>query len=256
MQNLTTVAAVQNYTGTTGNSAILAPLIAAASSAVLVYLSQAMFQATYTEKYNGTGTKRLILRQGPVTAVAALSINGSSISAAANAYQAGYVFDDLGLYLTAGCFPQWPQAVSVTYTAGYPPIQISDDPTPILPVVMTVKNLYWQSDVGVVFFGGAALVKVNAPPAAGEYTVDSLGNYTFAVADVAKQIVITYNIIGIPQDIIQATNEIVGLNLSRRQSLRAKSKTIDSQTEVYITDDWPPSALQTLEQWQRTFPNL
>jgi hypothetical protein len=257
VNQLTTVAAVQAYTGTAGNSAVLAPLVASASSAALRFLQKDLFQTTYTnEKYRGSGTQRLILRQIPVTAVTSVQINGVDIAPSSNACQSGFVFDDLGLFAIGFKWPQRPQIVSVSYTAGYPPLPVTDSPVaiPASPFVLASQNPYWQSDVGVTFFsGGTPLVKVNVSPTTGQYFVDAFGNYTFAAADAGLQVVISYMVIGIPPDISQACNEIVGLNFTRRGKLNVKSKTIDAQTEAYITDDWPPSALMTLQQWQRSF---
>ena len=255
MTNLTTVAGVNLYTGTTGNDKLVAALIPAASAAALRYIGLDLFQATYSEVYPGTGTKRLILRQGPVTAVTSVSVNGYAVPLSTNEWMPGYVWDSLGLWRIGCAWPQKPNVVAVTYTAGYPPLAVTDDLLPIpSALVMQTQNPYWQADVGVSDANGNPLTKVASAPTTGQYSVDSQGNYTFNTSDQGTLVAISYTAIGVPADIVQAVNEIVALEVKRRTTIDVRSKSIDGQTISYITGQFPPSAMMVLDIHKRTFP--
>lgn len=260
--NLTTVRAVQAYTNAPGpaNNALLAMLISSASSAALQYLDRDLFQQNYTHLLDGTGTKRLILKQGPVTAVSAVAINGVSLPLSTNAMMAGYIFDSLGLWRRGWVWPMEPQIVSVAYTAGYAPTATTDAPvavpsgSPLPPTILSSQNPYWFADVGVSYWpSGTPLTKVAASPSTGEYTVDGQGNYTFASGDAGELVSLSYTILGIPLDICQAVNEWVGVMMQRRTKLANKSETLAQQTVSYITT-MPPTTQMVLDLHKRLFP--
>ena len=119
-------------TGDTSTDAMLTRLISSCSNIITAWLGRDIVQTTYTETYNGSGTSRLILNQFPVTAVTSLSIGGVVIPASTGPTVYGYTFDESGLYLINGNFPQvnWlttfnnvfgmrSQNVAVVYEAGY-----------------------------------------------------------------------------------------------------------------------------------------
>lgn len=85
-------------------------------------------------------------------------------------------------------------------------------------VVDSISNGYpWLSNVSVDYFdGGDALEQVFSAPDEGEYFIVSPGVYLFNVADAGAQVLITYNAAGTPPDIVQAINNMVGLNYARR----------------------------------------
>lgn len=118
LTDLATVKEMAKITGTS-DDAKLGLIISAVSAAISNYCNRNFGSATYTETYNGSGTKFQWLRQRPVSAVASVSIYGTTIPAQGsnpNAY--GYSFDLNRLYF-AGFFPEGMQNVVVTYTAGY-----------------------------------------------------------------------------------------------------------------------------------------
>lgn len=124
MSQLCALADVKTYLGvtTTNTDAALTALITNVSAAIENYCNRTFAQATYTDTYNGNGRPSLYLREGPVTAVSAVTVDGVSVPAAASATASGYVFDDSMLYLRAGCpdrFNRGVQNVTVSYTAGY-----------------------------------------------------------------------------------------------------------------------------------------
>lgn len=122
--DLTTVAAVKAYMGDNTNNAtqdaVLQQLITAASQFAESYCSRVFHEATYTDQLSGTGTYRLLLPQVPVTAVAAVGVDGASWLSAATSRNPGFQFDNLGLYAVGGMyFCRGVRNVEVTYTAGY-----------------------------------------------------------------------------------------------------------------------------------------
>lgn len=134
--DLTTLTAVQaQATIDAADTTTLVPaLITAVSRHVLTRTGRRSLNgpASYTDTYAGTGGRQLFLRDSPVTAVASVTVWGVAVPASADGIAAGYVFDDVSLWLvpgtTVGLPParvldsRWPRGVRnivVTYTAGY-----------------------------------------------------------------------------------------------------------------------------------------
>lgn len=124
-QDLSTVAAVAAYIGgidgsDTDVNDLLQALLTSASAYASNYASRDFRSQTYTEKYNGLGTQRIMLRNAPVASIALLSINSIEVPARGSTL-IGYVFDDTGMVYVDGCyqFSRGWQNVSVTYTAGW-----------------------------------------------------------------------------------------------------------------------------------------
>lgn len=118
--DLTTLEYVQAYTGDTSapSAAAYPALITAASVFIANYCSRNFYIADYSESYNGSGNARLMLRNQPVTAVSAVSINGTNIPASGGVNAYGYLFDTRGLWLRGMYFPKTIKGISVAYTAG------------------------------------------------------------------------------------------------------------------------------------------
>lgn len=115
---------------TTTDDAMLARMIASQSQNALNYMNRsAILSAAYTEKYSGVGMPSIMLRQWPVTAVAAVSINGIAIAAqTAPPWGVGYFFapytgPGVGgpclLGVSGSVFARGLNNIQVTYTAGY-----------------------------------------------------------------------------------------------------------------------------------------
>jgi uncharacterized phiE125 gp8 family phage protein len=129
--DLTTLDNVKQYLEitSTNSDALLSRMITAASAFITSWLSRNFIQATYTETYNGSGSTTQLLRQTPIVSVSSLVVNTITVPPSPDGVQAGYVFDDMALYLigmsTYGWsypvyyFPRGKQNIKVTYTAGY-----------------------------------------------------------------------------------------------------------------------------------------
>lgn len=119
---------------TTDND-ILTALVSQVTDEFLSFLSRDIFSTAYVaERRNGTGQRRLTLKQFPVTAVASLVIDNQTIQPAPNPTALGYMFDDREIYLNqltgvgAGYgynlsggpgFSRGLLNVVIAYTAGY-----------------------------------------------------------------------------------------------------------------------------------------
>jgi len=119
--DLATLAQVKEYLPHKGSEddTLLSRLIEAASSFIENELSRTIKLATYTESYNGSGSKRQMLRQYPVVSVAAVSIDGVVIPASAYVNDVGYRHDSYSVFVTGYTFSRGCQNVAVTYNAGF-----------------------------------------------------------------------------------------------------------------------------------------
>lgn len=237
---------------------------------------------SYTELYNGNGNSEIYLRNMPVTAISAVTINGRTILPAADATGAGFQIGRTGqsIVLLNGAggqpdtfsavgrrstctrygFPLGLNNVSVTYTAGFAPTTVTElhsIPTSgSNPLQITVASLAlglpWIADVGVTFFiGGAALTKVSIAPAAGQYYIVSPGVYLFNTADGGKQVLISYSMAGTPADIRTAVEQIVALNFKRRNWIGQESvamKDVGSTKYSLLLD---PEILRVVDYYKR-----
>jgi hypothetical protein len=124
--DLTTLANVKSFMTITNtdDDALLQRLLTQVSGAVANYLNRNLLVQSYTERYDGNDAHRLCLRQSPITDVASLLINGSSIpeSTDGGIVLPGYAFDGFYIYLNGYQFYRGVQNVIVTYTAGFPSI--------------------------------------------------------------------------------------------------------------------------------------
>src|SRR5690348_16067593 len=102
---------------------VLNALIANVSTLIETYCNRTFAQATYTETRNGGCGAKLFLKNGPVTNVASVTVNGLSVPPAPNALSPGFVWDDSTVYIRSGGYPsefyKGVQNVTVVYTAGY-----------------------------------------------------------------------------------------------------------------------------------------
>lgn len=104
---------------------LLARLITSCSAYVQSWLNREILLASYAETYSGKGTTRLELRQYPVQAVTAVSVDGVAIQARpalgtlSASTIAGFVYDEVAVMLVGYRFTRGMQNVVVSYSAGY-----------------------------------------------------------------------------------------------------------------------------------------
>lgn len=129
--DLTTLDTLKNWLSTKGDfgatsDVVLQRLITACSTFIQSWLNRpSLLSADYTETYNGQGNAQIVLRNFPVTNVAAVTIDGSVIATRpplGTGNGGGFVFDDESVMLTGYRFNRGFQNITITYTAGYPSI--------------------------------------------------------------------------------------------------------------------------------------
>ena len=121
--DLTTLTTAKEWLQTTDTSsdALISRLISSSSRSICNYLNRNdLHSQSYSEAYNGTGTSRLCPVNYPITAVASVSIDGTSVPKASSFTAAGYRFSDTTIILNGGQkFSRGLENIEIVYTAGY-----------------------------------------------------------------------------------------------------------------------------------------
>lgn len=187
--DLTTLANVKAWLNipTDTSDDMLQRLLSAASLFAQKWMDRWILSATYAEQYTGSGSNTLALRQYPVTEVSAVSIHGHPIPMSPDGHRAGYIFDEMFLYLIGlegipfgrstapGVFPKFPpKAVSVTYTAGFEtvPLELEQAVLELIALKWADRSHFGQASKSV---GGEVVSYITADMPKGVATL--LGNY-------------------------------------------------------------------------------
>lgn len=266
-QNLTTVARFNSWYNFPAGSAdlpLIGSLIQSTSQDIMAYLARkTLLRTTFTEYYNGTGGASLLLRQWPVIEIATVNISGVPTYAAAppsNGFftppwdgfppgEPGYV------YLTGGAFVQGVQNVNVTYDAGY---AVEDEagtiPSTGAPQITTSQTFgMWAQDDGVVSAAGTVYTKVTSAPAAGEYSVDQQGVYTFNSANAGTAVLISYSYV--PNTLVNCCNMMVSEQYSYRQRIGQTSQSVQGVTTISFDNRIKTLAIDSkLQPFRRMVP--
>lgn len=195
--------------------------------------------APYRDVYDGYGREYLLLRRSPVYDVQTVSFSGTPIPAAigdgiTQPYANGWVLEPeysvLGtqrLNLYGYRTPRARSSVVVQYRAGY--VNENEAYTiPADPYQIKVTQ-HWLADFKVKRPDGTVLVKVDASPASGQYTVSD-GLYTFAAADVGASVLISYSFV--PADIENAVIELVAERYRYMDRIGLLSKALGGQETI------------------------
>lgn len=243
---LTTLPIVKGWLGiaddNTDADAMLSRMIKVASAFVLNYLNRdGLDLTTYSDVYDGYGNSFMVLRRNPVYQVEAVSFLGTPCPAATgngfdNPYTNGWVlepeYSPVGsqrLNFYGRVLPRARSSIAVRYSSGY---VITDEAQTIPDASEYTITTYqlWLGDVSVKKASdGTLFTKVDANPAAGEYTV-AAGVYTFNAADADTPVLITYSYV--PADIVQATTEIIGERYRYMDRIGYLSKSLGGQETV------------------------
>lgn len=212
-----------------GDDTLLARLITDVSGAIYAYLSRpSLLPRTVTERYDGSGKRRLYLRQFPVLSVSSLLVDDLAVPAApvpasgGSWPQSGYLLEPWdgappGGIQALDCYDAWSfragrQNVVVTCTTGY---QVTGEPATVpnpaggsSTSAVTPAQPYgpWASDQGVTYAGGTPLTPVSGTPTQGQYAVAVMQQpdatppswsiaYTFAAADAGAAVLISYGFV-------------------------------------------------------------
>jgi hypothetical protein len=266
--DLTTVAAVKQYLGSfsdTSQDLLVGKLITAISKTILNYVGRETFAVrTFVDVYDGNGKSFMLLRQWPVVSVSKIELPGMNPLTVASDCTCwppsnGFLVEDptsaggsqQRLTLYGYAFPHGRSNIRVTYSAGY----LTNEPwvIPASPYVVDTLQTFID-DQGVTFTpSGVALTAVTGTPAAGQYSVDLSGNYTFAAADVGKAISIAYS--AVPADVEQAAIQWVGEDYKRPDRLGLVSMSIGGQQTVsYSQRDMSDRVARALNPFRRVTP--
>lgn len=255
MADLTTVAAVKTYLAitTSNQDALIGALIARESRLVESFCSRRFPAVTNAaRRLNGTGTAVIVLPDQPILDVSFLSIDGVEIEPSVDG-AAGYTFDDTAVYLVGGAkFSSCRQSVVCSWSAGYQDSETDFVPTGNTPTLTPTTGGSAVTNVSVTeIAGNVTMTQVGSSPAAGQYAFAD-GIYTFAAADVGKQVQMAYQCV--PAPVEQAVIEMVGLDLKARDNLGVSSKTLAHEQITYSDKGMSASALEMLRPYRRMAP--
>lgn len=263
-ERLITLEALKKFLGidTDSSDQLLMLVLNAASQFALNYMNRdSMGAREYTENFRGNGKDTTLLRNWPVLSVTSVGIAGSFIPASvigtAGLPGSGYTISDprsapqsINLY---GHHFYYRAPSQVVYRAGYEATQsfvlvVADSKIE----VTTSVGGQWIYDVGVTIDGVVA-TKVDATPAAGEYSVSEWGVYTFNVADAGKTAVITFAYA--PYDISLGVLEMAGEWWKRRDRLGVLSKNLGGQEAVtFSTAEMSDAVRAYLQPYRNVIP--
>ncbi len=242
------------------SDALLARLISSVSAYIQSWLNRTIRNLPYSEVRSGIGQPTMMLKNFPVTSVAALSIDGITVPARANlgpgsgstASWAGYTFDDVRLMLTGWNFCRGFNNVAVNYAAGF---LVSDEAQtiPATPPYTLATLAHWNAgDRGVTYANGTPLAPVTGVPGAGEYAVDADGLYTFAAADAGAGVLISYGYV--PFDLEQAAVDMIGDWFVYRSRIGKLSEGIEGQSITFTNQAITARAQGVLNQYRSVAP--
>jgi len=258
--DLTTLANVKAWLNTnsasvfpTTNDVLLARAISAASMFAKTWLSMPVVPATYVETRNGTGTGVLFLRNRPVLAVTAITLDNVALAPSSPPSQGyGFMNDDTRAYLVGGCFRQGVQNVVVTYSAGF---QLTDQVTLAASMPVSALSQTWTCDRGVTV-AGVSFVPVSGAPAAGQYQVAQANgafSYNFNAGDVGKAASLSYGYV--PYDLEQGVIELTCERFKTRDRIGQVSMNIgNGQTVSYSQKDMNDNVKTLLGQYRQVVP--
>lgn len=272
-EQLTTLANLHLWLGadvSANNDPQLTMLINQVSQAILRYIAQDTFLlTTFVEQYDGTGKTTQTLTHYPVIDVQSVAVNGTPVPAATPGAwpQTGFAISQNSpvppgshqrLLSSGYCFYEGQQNVWVTYRAGYAIMAEQQAVVPSNPAgsyTVTLNQPYgpWARDEGVKYASnGAALTKVAAAPAIGQYTCSALGVYGFNASDNATNLLFSYSYV--PADIAQCCNELVGERFKYASRIGQRSQSVNGQeTAGYDLSAMPLYIAAILDQYKTGF---
>jgi hypothetical protein len=269
-----------------GDDGILSRLITDVSGAICGYLNRpSVLPRTVTERYDGSGKRRLYLRQFPVLSIASLLVDDTTIPAAAvpssgsSWPQSGYLLEPwdgappggiqaVDIYGSGalssqggGAFFGGRQNVVATYTAGY---QVTGEAISAASYTPAAPYGPWASDQGVAYANGMALTKTNAAPSVGQYQLtltQSPDNapptwnaaYTLNAADVTTGVFLSYGFV--PAALNNACIEWVAERYRYRSHIGQSSQTVSGQmTSAYSLKGVPDFIKASLDPYRAVVP--
>lgn len=253
-ERLTTLAAVKQWLNISNDDSdeLLTRAIDAVSQFILQYLNWESFRrTTYTYNFRGYGSPNALLQNWPVLSVDSVAVGGSLVTAStfSNGMPgSGYYLSDRrdgpqAITLQGRVFARNTPA-QVIYEAGF---ETTDSFTPTAEVLtFTPTNRgTWSADIGVTIDGVPA-VEVDDSPIEGQYSVSEWGLYTFAAADVGREVIVSYSYT--PPAVSHAATELVGELFKRKDRIGVISKTLGGQETVSFSQTDMSNPVKTMLQ--------
>lgn len=276
--------------GSSGDN-VINRLITACSGGIYSYLSrQVIIPRTVTERYDGLGNSRVLLRNYPVLSVSSLMVEGTVFTAGTYPSSSGpstgwppsgwieslwdgllpgspQVLDAFGFADNSGSsglsgFVRGRQNVQVTYLCGYAVLsEAAVVPTaPPYQVAPLDPQGPWAADLGVSYSDGTAFVAGSsssaghyAAPADGVATQGVSKNYIFSSSDAGADILISYGFV--PAAINTACIEWVAERYRYAGRIGQKSQSVSgNQTASYDTTGVPPFVKSVLDPYRCVVP--
>jgi hypothetical protein len=256
--DLTTLADVKAWLGRTdtNSDALLASLITRASRQIYSWLQRPLL-LPHAAREIAHGARTLALKEWPVLAVSAVTIEGIVIPEA-TAQTPGWTLDPWnglppGRMQTLTLRERAGAPVAVTYQAGY---QITAEPQMVSAGSASVAAPYgaWASDAGVVYANGTPLAKVAATPAQGQYAPGATaGQYLFNVADNGAAVAISYGFV--PADLADACIELVSERYRYSQRIGEKTHSLGgNETVSFDATRLTPLIVSLLQPYRNIAP--
>ncbi len=280
--DLTTLYTVKQYMTSPPSDAVLTGLISRISRTILTILNRPLLVPhTYAQKFNGTGTRSLVLPMWPLLDLTTLTVAGVDLLEAPQpntensiSFAYGWRFqpwngippgEAANLELIGSYFVSGLQNIVTEYSAGY---QVSGEshliPALSGPYTVTPTQPYgfWATDEGVVDSDGNVFTAISTgTPSTGEYLPPDpslsapRSYYTFAAADTGKTVLLSYGFI--PSDVEQAAIELISERSSYRQRLGVRSQSLASQeTIVYDNSGFTSFIRQELAGYVNPIPTM
>src|SRR5665213_1715996 len=192
-----------------------------------------------------------------------IGIRGYNASYQSGGYGSGSVgYDSAGLLTSTrgSVYGSGFQNVSVTYTAGYV-VQAEAQTIPATPYQVTPLQPYgiWAADGGVTYTNGTALTAIaSGTPTVGQYlppqpwATSPTSVYTFAAADTAQGVLLTYSFIPFALD--QGCVEWVGERFKYRHRIGLKSQSLSGQESIAYQLGMPDAVKMMIDPYAKSFP--
>lgn len=248
----------------TFDDALLARLITDVSGAITAYLGRpSLTPRSFSERFDGNDKARVFLRRYPVLQITSLLIDDIIIPAAVPGScppTTSYLLElwdgappgrTQALDVFGTFFRRGRQNVTVSYNAGYA-VENESAAVPATPgpYILTTAAPFgpWAGDWGVTYNNGVPLTAVSGVPGAGQYNVMG-GVYTFAAADAAAAVLISYGFI--PAAINNACIEWVAERYRYRTRIGQSAQTVQGQmTSSYSLKDMPDFVRLSLDPYR------
>ncbi len=276
--DLTTIATVRQYMSGPPADPILSGLVTRISRSILSILNRPLLvPRSYTQKFNGSGTRSLVLPYWPVLSLDSLVVNGLILTEAAQPSETGGVsfgaygwrvptWDGLppgyaaNVELLSSWFYHGQQNVVAAYRAGY----LVSGESAIVPAASGPYTLVplapygiWATDEGVTYADGTPLETVQTAPGAGQYVAPSSasGSYEFSLFDASQTVLLSYGFI--PADVEQVAIELISERSDYRRRLGIRSQSLASQESIsYDNSGITAYVERMLDQYVSRIPTM